>query len=119
MSYVILRITGRTFREMDVFLKQVESYGDPELLKNIQNEILNNFDIGDTVSGTGGLRKFRMPDPTRGKGKRGGLRVLYLDLPNRGITYLFYLYGKGEAHDVSPQQKKALKALVDQIKREE
>ena len=32
---------------------------------------------GDVIAGTGGLRKLRLGDPTRGKDKRGGLRTIY------------------------------------------
>lgn len=41
-------------------------------------------DLALSSAGTGGIRKMRAPDPTRGKGKRGGLRVHYLDLPAKG-----------------------------------
>jgi mRNA-degrading endonuclease RelE of RelBE toxin-antitoxin system len=36
-----------------------------------------NPEAGDTIPGTGGLRKVRFADERRGKGKRGGLRVIY------------------------------------------
>jgi hypothetical protein len=59
-----------------------------------------------------------MSDPSRGKGKRGGLRVIYLDLPDREITYLLYLYTKDEAEDLTSGEKKLFKALVNSIKGE-
>ena len=58
---------------------------------------MKNPEAGALVAGTGGVRKLPAPDPSRQKGKRGGLRVLYLDLPDRERTYLLYLYGKNEA----------------------
>jgi len=57
--------------------------------------------IGDTIAGTGGLKKFRMPDPSRAEGKRGVLRVIYLDQPEKETTYLLYIYGKNEADDLA------------------
>lgn len=77
--------------------------------------------VVNTIAGTGGLRKFRVADPSRGKGKRGGLRIIFLDLPDREVTYLtylIYLYGKDEAEDLTPAEKKAFKTLVDSIKGE-
>jgi len=38
---------------------------------------MNNPDVGEAIQGTGGLRKLRLADARRGKGKRGGLRVIY------------------------------------------
>ncbi len=39
--------------------------------------LLKNPEAGDVIEGTGGLRKIRYADEKRGKGKRGGLRVIY------------------------------------------
>lgn len=73
---------------------------------------------GDLDPGTGGLRKVRMADPTRGKGKRGGARVHYLWLPNRDMIYLLFAYSKDEDSTLSEQQKRALRAVVEGIKKE-
>ena len=62
------------------------------------------------------FRKIRLGDPTRGKGKRGGARVQYLWLPHRGHIYLVFVYGKNEASTLTADQKKALRAVVAQIK---
>jgi hypothetical protein len=43
----------------------------------LQLELMDNPTAGDVMEGTGGLRKLRQADPRRGKGKRGGLRVIY------------------------------------------
>lgn len=108
----------RVFKETPTFTKKVETIGDDGLLKDIQDAILENPAVGDTIAGTGGLRKFRVADPSRGKGKRGGLRIIFLDLPDREVTYLIYLYGKDEAEDLTSAEKKAFKQLVDLIKGE-
>jgi hypothetical protein len=108
----------RTFKETPSFTAKVESLGDDQLLKDIQEAILENPDVGKTVAGTGGLKKFRIADPSRAKGKRSGLRVIYLDLPDRDITYLLLLYGKNEADDLTIEEKKILKVLVSEIKGE-
>ena len=108
----------RLFKETPTFTKKIESIGDESLLRTIQDAILEDPNVGNTVAGTGGLKKFRVPDPSRGKGKRGGLRVVYLDLADREVTYLLYLYGKDEAEDLTSDEKKALKNLVNSIKGE-
>ncbi len=68
------------------------------------------------IQGTGGVRKLRVADPARKKGKRGGFRVLFLDLPRVALTYLLCFYGKDEAEDLSADEKKAIAAMVKQIK---
>lgn len=108
----------RTFKETPIFTQKVESFDDANLLKSVQDAILENPMLGSTIAGTSGLRKFRMPDPSRGKGKRGGLRIIFLDLPDREITYLLYLYGKDEAEDLTSKEKKHFKNLVNSIKGE-
>lgn len=108
----------RLFRETPLFTEKIDDLDDPELLHLIIDTILENPEVGATIAGTGGLRKMRAPDPSRKKGKRGGLRIIYLDLADRERTYLIYLYGKDEASDLSAQEKKVLKALVAQIKGE-
>jgi hypothetical protein len=108
----------RAFRETPIFTEKLNAVGDDDLLRSIEDAILENPEAGATVAGTGGVRKLLAPDPSRGKGKRGGLRILYLDLPDKERTYLLYLYGKNEAEDLTTQEKKIFKELVAEIKGE-
>lgn len=82
----------------------------------IQDEILRNPAGGDVIQGTGGIRKLRVADKKRGRGKSGGFRVLYLDLPDRARTHLIYLYSKTEADNLSADGKKVIREIVKQIK---
>jgi hypothetical protein len=70
---------------------------------------------GDVIEGTGGLRKLRRPDPKRGKGKRGGLRLIYFWWEAGRQFWLFTLYDKNEMDDLSAKEKGLLK---DMLKRE-
>ncbi len=70
------------------------------------------------MAGTGGVRKLRIKDSERKKGKRGGFRVLYLDLPDCQETYLITFYGKDEADDLSAEGKKTISQIVAAIKDE-
>lgn len=108
----------RLFKETPIFTKKIDALGAVHLLGQIQDAILENPDAGSTISGTGGLKKMRVADPKRGKGKRGGLRVIYLDLPAIFVTFLVYIYGKDEADDLTPDEKSALKYVVEILKGE-
>ena len=73
----------RLFVETRIFTQRLEAKGAKGLLDAIQSKILENPEAGDVMPGCGGVRKLRVADPTRSKGTRGGLRVLFLDLPHR------------------------------------
>jgi len=101
----------RLFVETKIFTEKLEEKKAKDLLESIQSKILENPEAGDVMPGCGGVRKLRVADPARRKGTRGGLRILFLDLPHRNITYLLYLYGKDEAEDISPEGKKRIREL--------
>jgi len=69
-------------------------------------------DAGDVIEGTGGLRKLRFADARRGKGKRGGLRVIYYWWGAGLQFWLYTIYDKDERDDLSPQQRKTLKSML-------
>ena len=69
-------------------------------------------DAGDVIKGTGGLRKLRFADPRRGKGKRGGLRVIYYLWAGGSQVWLFTIYDKDEADDLSPADRVQLARLA-------
>lgn len=84
----------------------------------LEQSILADPDAGDLVPGTGGLRKIRVGQREVGRGKRGGVRVYYLDLPRRGVTHLVAIFGKREKADLSAAERKAVAALVKRLKEE-
>ena len=67
---------------------------------------------GDIIAGTGGLRKLRQANAKRGKGKRGGLRIIYFWWEAGKQFWLFTVYDKNEMSDLSAKDKKALKEMI-------
>lgn len=108
MQAVFVEITG--------FTEWVSEYLPDDLYANVQQELMDNPDRGDVMPGCGGLRKLRTPDPKRGKGKRGGARLIYLYVPEVRRFYLLDIYGKDEKDDLSANEKKALAKLADELK---
>jgi hypothetical protein len=106
-----------TFVETVAFTKRLAALGLEESLRALQLELLDNPEAGDVEPGTAGLRKVRVGDPGRGKGKRGGARVHYLWLPHRGRIYLMFVYGKNDASTLTADQTKQLREIVGHIKR--
>ena len=74
--------------------------------------IAKNPNQGDLIPGTGGLRKLRQSDPRRGKGKRGGLRVIFYWWLGGDQFWLFTVFDKDQADDLTPDQRKALKQML-------
>jgi hypothetical protein len=100
------------FVELPAFERNRSRYLDDDDLLLFQAELLRNPTAGDVIEGTGGLRKARFGDRRRGKGKSGGLRIIYFYWEGGPQFWLFTLYDKGEAEDLSPQERAALKDLL-------
>jgi hypothetical protein len=84
----------------------------------LEQSILVDPEVGDLVPGTGGLRKARLGQRRVRRGKSGGIRVYYLDLPRRGVTHLVAIFGKREKSDLSPAERRAVAELVRVLKEE-
>ena len=65
------------FIELPPFERHRHDYLTDENFRDLQNALMENPEAGDVIEGTGSLRKIRHADQKRGKGKRGGLRVIY------------------------------------------
>ena len=65
------------FVELPAFERKRSRYLDDDGLRQLQLVLISNPLLGDVIEGTGGLRKLRYRDIRRGKGTRGGLRVIY------------------------------------------
>ena len=100
------------FVELPVFSQYRDEYLSEEEFTALQNEMMKNPEAGDIIKGTGGLRKLRFADPARGKGKRGGLRVIYFWWDGRSQFWLFTLYNEDEMADLNDKQKAALKKML-------
>lgn len=102
-----------TFVELPPFERYRAEYLDDEGFRALQAMLMKNPGAGDVIQGTGGLRKVRFADEKRQKGKRGGIRVIYYWWLDGAQFWLFTLYGKDVQDDLSADQKKALKKLLD------
>ena len=89
--------------------------GDEEL--NDLEDFLRKYpEAGDLIPGLGGARKIRIS--MSGRGKSGGGRVIYVDVIFTKRIYLITAYAKNVQTDLNPEQKKAMRKLVEYIKRE-
>src|ERR1700690_1284166 len=100
------------FVEAPPFTRHLTEYLNEDGYRELQARLAVNPEVGDLIPGTGGFRKMRWADVRRGKGRRGGLRVIYYYFPFGQQIWLMTLYDKDEASDLSPKQKKALRESV-------
>jgi mRNA-degrading endonuclease RelE of RelBE toxin-antitoxin system len=94
------------------FERHRAAYLDDDDFVQLQDLLMSRPEAGDLIEGTGSPRKLRFADLRRGKGKRGGLRVIYYYWIRGPEFWLFTLYGKDEMSDLSPKQRTALKEFV-------
>jgi hypothetical protein len=101
------------FIEAPVFTRQLPAYLTDDEYRRLQGAMLSNPEAGAVMAQTGGFRKMRWRDPRRGKGTRGGLRIIYFYFIEDAQIWLMALYGKDELEDLTPAQKRTLKAAID------
>jgi len=108
-----------TFLEATNFTKSVyEYFGSDVEFAEFQTALLVDPDRGDVMRGCGGLRKVRWRDPRRGKGARGGLRIIYLHVPEANRIFLLYVYDKDESEDLTSGERQSLAALAQSYREE-
>lgn len=100
------------FFETSSFTATVSDYLSDDEYKALQQELLINPECGDVMPRTGGFRKLRWGDRRRGKGKRGGLRVIYYWLSSDGQMWMFAIYDKDELENLTCDQERALKQAI-------
>jgi hypothetical protein len=100
------------FVELPAFERNRANYLDDAAFGDLQHALMKDPEAGNVIKGTGGLRKVRFADKRRGKGKRGGLRVVYYWWSSGLQFWLYTLYDKDEMADLTPKQCSALKAML-------
>ena len=77
--------------------------------------VADHPEIHPVVAGTGGVRKARWG--RQGKGKRGGVRVIYFYRSTADVVYFLDIYAKSVKEDLTPGDKQLLKELVNRLGR--
>jgi mRNA-degrading endonuclease RelE of RelBE toxin-antitoxin system len=98
------------FIETPIFTKELYNLLEDEEYRALQLALLFRPEQGNLIPGTGGLRKLRWRQ--KGKGKRGGCRVIYYWDEKQEIIYMLLAYAKSRKEDLTPTQMRALSKLV-------
>jgi hypothetical protein len=100
------------FVELPPFERYRSEYFDDDSFSELQQLLMRNPEAGDIIPGAGGLRKLRFADERRGKGKRGGLRIIYYWWNAESEFWLFTVYNKDEMSDLTKAQRELLRAML-------
>ena len=100
------------FIEAPIFTRRLKTLLTAEEYRDLQNELIKRPDAGAVIRGSGGLRKLRWS--VSGRGKRGGVRVIYYWFLSQEQFLMLFIYPKSEQGDLTPEQMKRLKSIVEQ-----
>ena len=107
-EFVITKEFDRTWKELGL---------NDEDLGELEIYLCKNPDCGDTLEGTGGVKKFRWA--LEGRGKSGGARIVYLDVVFAEHIYLLTAFPKNEKANLSKAERNQMKTIVTAIKNAE
>ena len=96
---------------MHPFATVRDKYLDDDELAAFQLFLTANPDAGDVIPRSGGCRKLRWA--TEGRGKRGGVRIIYFLRLNSGEIVLFKIYAKNVQENIDPNLLKRLKEVFE------
>ena len=99
------------FKETSFFTRHASELLPDEELNALQWALMANPESGDLIRGSGGLRKLRWAGS--GRGKRGGLRVIYYWHISGSVILLLLAYPKNTQENLTPAQLKALKSIIE------
>ena len=98
------------FIETPIFTEELQHLLEDEEYRALQLALLFRPEQGVLIPGSGGLRKIRWGQ--KGKGKRGGCRVIYYWDKKKETFYMLLVFAKSKQEDLTPTQMKVLTKLV-------
>lgn len=100
--------------ETNTFVRRAEALLSREEHADLIDFLAYNPEAGAVVQGTGGIRKMRFA--AKGKGKSGGVRVIYYYHSDHMPLYALMIYAKNEREDLSAEDRKELAVFVAALK---
>ncbi len=99
-----------TIVELPEYIKRVERLLDEEERSDLIYFLSTHPKAGVVLQGTGGIRKLRRA--CKGKGKSGGIRVIYFFYDEDMPLFMLTIFGKGEKENLSKSERNELAKLV-------
>ena len=99
------------FLETSIFTRRVMSLLPDDEYRELQSILVDRPDAGVIIPASGGIRKMRWS--ASGRGKRGGARIIYYWAVAQERILMLFIYAKNESDDLTADQIKALKQIVE------
>ena len=99
------------FIETSIFTKLIYTYLTDDEYVGLQGFMLKYPEAGKIVPGSGGVRKLRWA--IAGKGKRGGVRVIYYFKKQENEIWMLTIYGKSEVENIPAH---ILRQIAEEVK---
>ncbi len=97
--------------ETPIFTKLISEIMSDDEYKELQEALVIKPDLGVLIKNSGGLRKVRWS--VDGRGKRGGVRVIYYWMTDNEQLYMMYIFPKSTQENLTDAQTKALRQIVE------
>ena len=101
------------FIETPTFTRMVTALLSDDEYRDLQNELVDDPERGDLIKGGGGIRKLRYA--AQGRGKSGGVRVIYYWMKDNHQIYMLVVYPKSKKDDLTDKETAVLRDLVKEL----
>jgi hypothetical protein len=98
--------------ETSVFTHQVQAFLHDDDYRRLQMTLVIHPEAGDLMPGGGGLRKIRWG--AKGRGKRGGVRIIYYWAVQQDRILMLLMYAKNEQDNLTAEQLKVLRKIIEE-----
>jgi hypothetical protein len=97
--------------ETRAFSRRIDELISLDDYRGLQLALVRQPTVGALIPGGAGIRKLRWA--ATGRGKRGGVRILYFLHVKTERLLMLYAFAKNERADLSPAQLKTLRRIVE------
>jgi hypothetical protein len=97
--------------ETPIFTRLIKELMTDDEYRRLQEALIQRPDIGQIIQSSGGLRKVRWS--LDGRGKSGGIRVIYYWVVDDEHIRMIYTYAKGKQDNLTQAQLKALRQIIE------
>ena len=100
------------FLETSAFTRRITTLLTDEEYAEVQDNLIEQPDLGDLIPAGGGIRKLRVT--AKGHGKSGGARVIYYWAVARDRVFFLRAYAKNEQSDLTRKELKDLRRVIEE-----
>jgi mRNA-degrading endonuclease RelE of RelBE toxin-antitoxin system len=103
-----------SFVETKLFTRLVQEYLSEAEYAELQRFLIEHPEAGDIIPRSGGVRKLRWR--AKGRGKRGGFRVIYYARLAQGQIWMLTMYPKNVTENIPAHLLRQIRKEIDDAK---